>query len=243
MASLSLNTSITSSHKSDFYTGVYVDANNTTWMTIYNLYGSYFTDINTEVPCEDMVIYARTNISQNWKELGRYNMCGYYGYCYMYFTRKNGFYYNFNNTSDPENYQPYDKIRVNYGEMSAESFVNRTNLNIKTVDINNSIVPNSNITLSCHSICESYSWSPFSWSNINTISDNNGNSTISFFNTPGGPYYPTTYRTYRINATKNSLSGYKDEIILNQQDYPSSGSVNVQLICSEPPQCTLNITD
>jgi hypothetical protein len=39
--------------------------------------------------------------------------------------------------------------------------------------------------------------------------------------------YNLTYRVYRISATKNTLSGIKDETIPNQQDYAST----VQLAC------------
>jgi len=227
MAILSLNTSITSSHKDDFYTGVFIDGNNYPWAVIYNLYGNYFTDPDSLVPCEDMIIYGRTNISQNWKELGRSNMCGYYGYCYMYFTQHYGFWYNFNNSSDPDNYQFFDKVRVDYGGMSAESFINRTTLNIHTLDINNNIIGSAPITISCYSNCGSYQ-NP----NINVTSDIFGHARATYFNPPKVPGDPEVYRIYRINAAKDTLIGYKDEIIPNQQYYPSESTyVNVQLLC------------
>lgn len=238
MASLSLNTSIKSSHKSDFYTGVFTDGNGIPWAAIYNLYGNYFTSYGTSVPCEDMIMYARTQISQNWKELGRYNMCGYYGYCYMYWDWTYGFWYNFSNPSDPDNYQFFDKVRVNYGGMSAESFVNRTNLNIHTIDVLNNNVAEASINLSCNSFCSNYQWT-----DKMTTSDSNGNALVTFFNPPVQTYNPSGYHLYRINATKDTLNGTKDETIPNQQSYPSSGYVNVQLICSEQPQCSLTISD
>ncbi len=222
MATLSLNTSITSSQKDDFYTGIYTDGNNIPWAAIYNLYGSYFTSSGSPVPCEDMVMYGRTQISQSWKELGRYNMCGYYSYCYMYFNWTYGFWYNFNNSGDPDNYQFFDKVRVNYGGMSAESFVNRTNLNIHTVDENNNTIGGASISVSCYSLCGN-----FRWTDISTTSDGSGNAIVTFFNPPAYTSNPTMYRGYRINASKNTLSGIKDETIPNQQDYSST----VQLLC------------
>lgn len=232
MATLSLNTSITSSHKDDFYTGTYVDGNNISWVAIYNLYGSYFTDYGSSVPCEDMVMYARTQISQNWKELGRYNMCGYYGYCYMYFNWVYGFWYNFSNPNDPDNYQPLDKVRVNYGGMSAESFVNRTSLSIHTVDSNNNTLGGVSLLISCYSNCVT----PIS--DINTGSDGNGNATTTFFNPPRAPYDPGIYRIYRIRATKDTLTGLRDEIIPNQQNYSST----VQLACPTNIICNLVVS-
>ncbi len=238
MASLSLNTSITSSHKSDFYSGIITDVNNNDYVAMYDIYGNYFTDINTPVPCDDMVIYARTNISQNWKEISRYNMCGYYGYCYIHLNYVYGFYYNYSNPSDTDNWQLYDKLKVYYDGTTVESFINRTNLNIRTVDINNNSIGNSSISISCYSNCAS----PIP--DINTNSDSNGNVISTFFNPPKAGYDPHVNRIYRINATKNTLSGYKDEVIPNQQYYPSEQtSLNIQLICYESPQCTLNIID
>jgi hypothetical protein len=222
LATLSLNTSITSSQRDDFYTGVFTDGNNIPWVAILNLYGSYFTDSGTSVPCEDMIMYGRTQISQSWKEMGRYNMCGYYSYCYIYFTWAYGFWYNFNNSGDPDNYQFFDKVRVNYGGMSAESFVNRTNLNIHTVDTNNNTIPSASISVSCYSLCGN-----LQWIDKTAVSDSGGNAAITFFNPPGATYNPSTYRVYRISATKNTLSGIKDETIPNQQDYSST----VQLAC------------
>ncbi len=221
MASLSLNTSITSSHKSDFYTGVFNDGTYD-WVAILNLYGSYFTDSGSSVPCEDMVMYGRTQISQNWKELGKYNMCGYYSYCYMYFNWTYGFWYNFSNPSDTDNYQFFDKVRVNYGGMSAESFVNRTNLNIHTMDALNNAVAGASILVSCASFCSNYQWA-----DKTTTSDGSGNATVTFFNPPVQTYNPQGYHLYRISATKGTLSGIKDETIPNQQDYLST----VQLAC------------
>lgn len=241
MASLSLNTSITSSHKTDFYSEIFTDTNNTPWVVIYNLYGNYFTEVGYSVPCEDMIMYGRTYTTQHWKEIGRANMCGYYGYCYFHFNWIYGFY---SNLGDPDHFEFFDKLRVNYDGMSVESFINRTNLNTHTLDVNNDNINNALLTITCYSICDYYPWSKFIWTNKTTTSDNNGNATTTFFNPPGGCYYPDMNRVYKINATKNTLSGYKIETIPHQQYYPSEqSSVNVQLICSEQPQCNLTISD
>lgn len=237
MATLSLNTSITSTHKSDFYTGIYNDGKYD-WVVILNLYGNYFTDFGSPVPCEDMVMYARTQISQNWKELGRGNMCGYDGYCYLYLAWAYGYWYKSSNPSDPDNLQFYDKLRVNYGGMSAESFVNRTNLNIHTVDALNNIISEASITVSCAPLCDNYQWT-----DKITTSDNNGNATVTFFNPPVLTYNPRGYHLYRITATKGTLSGYKNVTIPNQQYYPSESTfVNVQLSCPTNLQCNLVVT-
>lgn len=132
MATLSLNTSITSSQKDDFYS-VYDPAIG--FHTIKSVYANYFSN-DSNCPSTDWIWYQRIAESGVWKEFFRY-CCNDYQYspCYSsdHFDFIYPFYYNFNNTSDPDNMKPIDKIGVTFAGMRSESFINRmfVNINVK----------------------------------------------------------------------------------------------------------------
>lgn len=229
MATLSLNTSITSTHKDDFYSGTYSDGSYD-WSAILNLYGNYFTDVGTPVPCEYMTFDGK--VKGVWTGISPgCDLCGYYSYAYCSFNWIYAFYYDFSNPSNPDNYYFLEKIAVIYGGMSAESFINRTTLNIKTTDISGSPLQGCKIDIM------PYYTDYIVWSGTITLtSDSTGNASTTFFNPPHYPWNSSSYRMYYIVANKTGYkSSYVDETIPNQQTYPSTGSVNLQLSIS----CTI----
>ncbi len=138
MATLSLNTGISSSHINDFYStsGEY-------WIKVNGVRGNYFSD--SACPSgSPMDFYVRIAGTDIWKSIG-----GCSGFDYEYppcwqscaWDFINARYYNFSNSSDPDNYKYIDKIAVTYSGLRNESFINRCNVSITTVDNNNIPLP------------------------------------------------------------------------------------------------------
>ncbi len=134
MTTLTLNTSVTSSHKDDFYS-----TTDEYWIRINNPIGNYFSDLDCPYG-NPMDFYARIYETNTWKYIGGCpGFDHYYPPCYQYcewnfiYVR----YYNYDDTNDPDNYKYIDKIAVTYLGLRNESFVNRCFVNITAIDNNN----------------------------------------------------------------------------------------------------------
>jgi len=231
MATLSLNTSITSSHKDDFYSGAYNDGTYN-WAAIINLYGNYFTTSGTPVLPEYMTFDGK--VKGVWAGIDPgCDLSGYYSYAYCYFDWINAFYYDFSNPSNPNNYFFLEKIAAIYGGMSAESFVNRTTVSINVKDASGTPLSGVSVFVSC------YDTQFILWEDKGSTTDINGNASITYFNPPLYPWNSSVYRRYKITASKIGYGTVsKDETIPNQPTYPSTGAVNLQLSACVAPLIT-----
>ncbi len=132
MATLTIGTSVSSSHKEDLYstTGEY-------WIKIDNVSGNYFSD-NSSCPGGNLMDFqVRISGTDIWKSVGGCNDFNYYDYpCYQY-CQWNFLYGRYDKPSDSYHTRYIDKIAVTYLGLRNESFVNRCHVNITSVDNNN----------------------------------------------------------------------------------------------------------
>lgn len=113
---LSLNNSITSNQRDDFYSST------TTPGKIIDVYGNYFTNIG-DCPTTDWVWYKRISKTQEWKEFNRY-CCSDYALPICHSS-------SYLPTVDTTHLGEYiDKIAVEFNGLRAESWVNRCKVHI-----------------------------------------------------------------------------------------------------------------
>lgn len=121
MATLSLNTSITQSHKERFYTkGGYAPL----------IYANYWGDYNVPTPCDDFVFELLVN--GKWKFVDSIYNCGGYTYAYQSY-----YFVEYWWKKDEDYYKPIDKIRVKFAGLTAESLLNFAKIKIYTKDKSN----------------------------------------------------------------------------------------------------------
>jgi len=155
MATLTLGTSISSSHKDDFYS-----TTSEYWIKVNNVHGNYYSSDSDCPYGNPMDFYVRIYGTDTWKSIGGcsdfdYEYASCYQYCVWDFVYAR--YYNFNNPNDIDNGKYIDKIAVTYLGLRAESFVNRCFVNITAKDSNNVPLPGVKILDS----------------NISTVNDSN----------------------------------------------------------------------
>lgn len=230
VATLSINTSITSAHKDYLYSTYYNDGTYN-WCAIIDAYGNWF-DSGNSTPCETMMWYLRIQDGTWYHPTPlECNLCGYYNYAYCRASMLL--------VMNPQNIF-YDKVRINYGGLQVESFINIIRgLNVHVTDTLNNPIQNATVNVTCLS-------TPYmTWSDVSSLTDANGNTQLSFFNPPRIPWDYTQYRTYRITATKTGMQTItQDHIIPNTDYYPTySTSVEMKMQAScNTISCSFNVT-